>query len=235
MKFILPKQYTGKIVKKEKLAKFVIKLTLESNKPLVFRAGQYASLIIGQYRRPVSFATPPDVALFEFLLDISPGGIASRWCEQVKTGDTIDFLSPYGQFILETNNRPRILIATGTGIAPFKAQLLKDQMKQITFLYFGASPKLHQKMDKEFESITMRQPHFEFIPVCHKPSAGWYGVVGHVVDVVLVRTKNISQYDFYVCGGPDLIEEAMSKLAVRKILRERIHIEQFTNHQISYI
>src|SRR3990167_1511722 len=97
---VIPRQYTGLVTATARLSPKIIVVQLNPSQPVAYTAGQYASFLIDGARRPLSFATPATYPYLEFIVDVSPGGIASRYVEQLQPHDTVTMLSPYGRFTI---------------------------------------------------------------------------------------------------------------------------------------
>lgn len=224
----LPQEYNARLTRKQQLTPTVLHLTFEATKPLLYQPGQYASLLIATNRRPMSFATPAQGTHGEFLVDISPGGIASRWAQEIEPGHTLRFLSPYGQFTLnQETSRARVFIATGTGIAPIRAQLQADTLRLPTTLIFGTRTSTLRFFDNEFATFSRKAPNFTFLPVSKVPAPAWSGKVGHVANIALSHVANIAQAMVYICGSPTLVQETKAMLVDHGVLANQIHTERF--------
>lgn len=214
----MPHQHEARLVQKYALNPTVLHLMFESQEKLTYQPGQYASLIIGNHRRLMSFATPPAGTRGEFLIDTSPGGVASRWAENLTPNETFVFLSPYGRFTVEEQAlNPRVFIATGTGIGPIRAQLLASDFRIQTTLIFGTHDSSVRFFDHEFETLANRYPAFTFLPVSRQ----------NVAEIALQYIPNLAQSIFYICGGPTRVKETVQILEHQGIPASQIRTEQF--------
>ncbi|HZP16706.1 MAG TPA: FAD-dependent oxidoreductase, partial [Terriglobales bacterium] len=89
-------------------------------------------------------SAPSENSRFALCLNRVQDGFMSNLLCDMKEGDEIDCQGPFGDFILRPPMRDTVFIATGTGIAPFRAMLhwlLRDparhQGKQL-WLIFGS-------------------------------------------------------------------------------------------------
>lgn len=228
----IPKRYTTYLVAKRQLTSTVYSLLFQATKSLIYQPGQYASWIIGPHRRPMSFAVPPAGTRTEFIVDISLGGVASHFIQTLKTGDKLEFLAPYGRFVLDPSDTlPRLFLATGTGIAPIRAQLLADDSKSKAILVFGARLPSHRFLDHELAVLAQQKRNLTFIPVCLHHSPEWSGAVGHVVQVAVSSLKQLENHIVYVCGSPQFVTETTGFLIAHGLPRQHIKSEQYTVSQ----
>lgn len=224
---ILPQKYTAKVVKKEQISPKVRWVQLTTDRPIDFAPGQYASFLINNNRRLLSFASLPTDLLIDFVVDISPGGVASQYVLNLKPGDTVQMLAPYGRFIVQTNHqRPYLFIATGAGIAPIRSQL-KAILGRPATLIFGNHSEEYLLFADEWQELAEQLANFTFIPVLSEPSAAWAGERGLVTEAAPRQIPNLAEHDVYVCGSPAMIKDMLAVLAAHQVPLEHIHAEQF--------
>lgn len=225
----IPTHFTAHLVTREQLTATVLRLVFDTTQPLDYEPGQYASWLIGSQRRPMSFAAPPNGTRVEFLVDVSPGGLASQFSQQLTQGAQLAFLAPYGQFVIDrADKRPRLFVATGTGIAPIRAQLFADTSTQQTRLVFGTQSAQQRFLDHEFKALADRRPNFTFEPVCRNPDANWSGTIGHAAEVAINGIDGVRNCAIYICGSPEFVTEATQAFIRQGLPSEQLHTEQYT-------
>ncbi len=100
----------------------------EALNKLAFLPGQYVNLGIpgsGQ-TRAYSFSSLQRDGEVSFLIRNVPGGLMSSFLTgMAKAGDSMSLAGPLGSFYLRDIRRPLLLLAGGTGLAPFTAMLEK--------------------------------------------------------------------------------------------------------------
>lgn len=224
---VLPQQYTGTVIRQEAISPKVRVLQLQPDRPIPFAAGQYASFLINNSRRPLSFASLPTDKLIDFVVDISPGGVASQCVQNLKPGDSVQMLAPYGRFIIQINHqRPYLFIATGVGIAPIRSQI-KAVIGRTVTLVFGNHNEEYLLFPEEWRKLVEEQPNFTFIPVLSEPSEAWQGERGLVTEVTPRRIANLAECDVYVCGSPAMVKDTLAILQQHGVPSEYIHTEKF--------
>ncbi|MEX1997951.1 MAG: FAD-binding oxidoreductase [Candidatus Andersenbacteria bacterium] len=228
----IPRLEQGRLTAHHQLTPKIIVIQIISDKPVSYLPGQYASFLINEQRRPLSYATPPQYPYLEFVVDISPGGVASQFVQNLAPGDPVTFMSPYGRFLVEhESKRPLLFIATGSGIGPIRAQILaelaRDPALPMTLL-FGNQDEHYFFFDDEFTELAHIHPHFTFIPVCSEPSDVWAGERGLVTAVTPRRVKNLSEHAAYICGTPAMVKDTLAMLREHGLPEAHLHTEQFT-------
>lgn len=229
MAVTIPREYQASVVVNTQLTPKIFWLTLAPTQAIPYVAGQYGSFLIDAARRPLSFATPSGGNL-EFVVDISPAGIASQYVEHLRVGDAVKLMAPYGQFVMQPSTRPLVFIAAGSGIGPIRAMIL-DLLNQppaepIT-LFFGNRAPEHMFFLEEFAALATRFPTFTFIPASSVVGAGWTGAVGHISDVATEHNKALAGSEVYVCGGPVMVAATLAMLAAQGVPPTQIHTEKF--------
>jgi CDP-4-dehydro-6-deoxyglucose reductase len=180
-----------------------------------FRPGQYIC-VAGEDGRlhPFSIANAPreDGTLELHIGRIPNGRFTSYVHEQLRPRDIVRFEGPFGEFGLSDSvERPAILLAGGTGIAPIKAMLeslLPAGKTRALHLYWGSRRKEGFYAIEDIPaSICAR-----VAPVLSEPQApdDWPGRVGFVHRAALEDFPDMSSCDVYVCGSRGLIDAAFA-------------------------
>lgn len=229
---LIPKEYAVTIKEKTTLYPFTIHLKVTSETPIPFRPGQYASFLMGNFRRPFSFASLPTEEHMEFIIGYGEQGATKPFIEPLKVGDSFKLLAPYGQFVLdEQDTRPLLFIAGGTGIAPIHGlikQALDTAMSQPVILYFANHNEERLYYKQEFEKFAQDYPNFSFRPVLSKPDTTWRGKKGLVTAIIPQNIPNPAGYTAYVCGSPSFVMDVLARLKASGVPKEQIHSERFT-------
>ena len=95
---------------------------------LGFLPGQYATIEVPDtgLQRAYSFSSGVRMGQVSFLIRNVPGGLMSGFLkDRARPGDAITLSGPFGSFYLRHIQRPVLMLAGGTGLAPFLAMLDK--------------------------------------------------------------------------------------------------------------
>jgi len=196
---------------------------------LEFTPGQFVSFTAQvngkEITRAYSLAAAPSGSnRFELCLNLVSDGHISPCLFAMQPGGTIAMRPPLGMFVLRHPEREALFIATGTGIAPFRAMLqahLTAGSPPITLL-FGA--RHHVLYRAEFEELAHRIPQFRFWPTLSRPDPTWTGRSGHVQVHLTEAIAGRRDVDVYLCGLKQMVDD------VRSILKEM----GFDRKQVSY-
>ena len=103
----------------------LLRITVETDDPVGFAAGQYISVRYQDTTRVYSIASSPTRTELEFCVGRVPGGqMTSDLAVELEAGDTVTLRGPYGDLLLAPPSpRDVVFLATGTGVAPFKSMI----------------------------------------------------------------------------------------------------------------
>ena len=201
---------------------------------LPFIPGQFVSFsaeVNGkEITRAYSLAAGPCASnQFELCLNLVPDGHISKLLFAMQPGDTIAMRAPLGMFVLRNPEREALFIATGTGIAPFRAMLqahLQTGSPPITLL-FGVRYESTILYRAEFEQMAEQFPQFRFWPTLSRPEPGWTGRSGHVQTHLTEAIGSRRDVDVYLCGLKLMVDEVRSILKGMGLDRKQIFYEKY--------
>ncbi len=213
-------------------------LTLDSEEPLEFHAGQYVDIRIpdSESTRAFSMANTPAVAdRLEFMIKMYPGGQFSGLLkDRLAPGHELQVKGPFGVFILrEHSDADLIFIGGGAGMAPIWSLLNsmaeRGIERNVTY-YYGARTRKDLFHVDELEALSERLPNFRFVPALSEPSEEdeWDGEVGVITDVVDRLEGDLSGFEGYLCGPPPMIDAAIPVLGAHGLPEAKIFYDKFT-------
>ena len=213
-----------------------------------FKAGQFVTLglqIPGEDKmtyRAYSISSPPEEKrYFELYIKLAREPVMGKLTSalfDLKVGDSLYWRKPAGAFTLEDrkadgsiDTRRLVLVASGTGLAPFVSYSLHLQnagSKRRLILLHGAKNVQELGYRSVFESME-KAGSLVYLPTVSRPgdelSRGWPGHTGRV-ESLLVRNegesileKSIGQQVtpensfFYVCGYQGTIDSVVGVLS----------------------
>ena len=230
----LPKFQLAKILECKILAGKFHKFIFETESPLIYKPGQYIGIKVANTRiNCYSVATNEGKNKFGLLIDTSPGGIGSKYFENLRVGDKISFLGPFGTFIFKPNDSLKhiLFLGTGSGCAPLRSMIdwalkVEHVKTQITF-YLGLRYQTDIFWQDYFEKLSEDYPNFKFGLVLSKPNELWQGKKGHITDFINQDFPDTSGLAAYLCGNKLMIEEGVKILISKGLAKEKIYTEKF--------
>lgn len=183
-------------------------------------------------KKPYSISSPPYWKdKIELCIKRVDGGYVSNWFFQLKVGDRIEFTGPKGVFkIKEPIPDHLIFAATGSGIAPLRAQfheLLHQGYTGRISLVFGNRYEDEILYEEELKSLAKKYPNFEYIPVISRPKE-WQGEKGYVQDIIRKNFSNPEGIEVYICGLIPMVNDLKACLLEVGYAKEAIHFEKWT-------
>ena len=200
--------------------------------PLDFVPGQFIQVHFhyadgAAAKRSYSLAAVHDHTLgpgeaVEIAVSYIPGGAATALFEGLPEGDKVDASGPYGRFCLMPGdqNRRYLLIATGTGVTPYRAML--PQLEALiaergieVVLLFGARTPEELLYGEDFYAFAAKHPQFRFVPCFSRemPEQPHADVRhGYVQQHLAEFAPNAVTDIAYLCGNPNMVDACFETL-----------------------
>jgi len=196
---------------------------------LDFQPGQFASLTAEINGKPITrayslAAAPRGDNQFEICLNLVQDGIFSPYLFELQPGDTVELKGILGTFQWREPATDSILVATGTGIVPFRA-LLQDPRsaaRSLTLIYGARHAESLLWLD-EFQS----RPGLRFIPTVTRPNAEWTGATGRVQPLLLEALAGRTDVQVYVCGLKEMVDSVRALCKEHGLDRRQIIYEKY--------
>ena len=167
---------------------------------------------------------------FELCLNRVQDGLFSPHLFALQPGDTVDMKGPLGYFTWRYPVTDSVLVATGTGIAPFRAMLqaffAAGGDKHVTLVY-GCRFEASLLYREEFEQMAREHPNFDFRPTLTQPSENWHGRIGRVQGHVVQAVGDRRHFDIYVCGMKAMVDDMRARLKDLGFDRRQIIVEKY--------
>lgn len=187
-------------------------------------------------KRSYSIAnSPQEDNLIEFAAGYFAGGPGTDLLFNLKPDDTIQASGPYGRLTLKKDNPKRyILVATSTGITPYRAMLteLRQRMQHSALevvIVQGVQKREELLYVKEFSAFAAEMPNASFRACLSREEQRDlvpYESSGYVQHLLPQLNLNPEQDFVYLCGNPGMIDDAFNYLkehgfAIQQIVREK--------------
>ncbi len=212
-----------------------------------FEAGKYIQLVIPPYnkikgstQRAYSMSSrPSDKHHIEVLVRLVPGGIATTYVhEQLKVGQKLDLIGPFGDFRRSNSDSIMLCVAGGSGMAPFKSMLYdmleNGELDREVWYFFGARTTKDMFYMDEMRALEKKLPNFHFVPALSEPQDGddWDGPTGLITDVLDTYLKeHINSegkvLEGYLCGSPGMIDACNNVMNNNGVIQENVYYDKF--------
>ncbi|HPF27836.1 MAG TPA: FAD-binding oxidoreductase [Steroidobacteraceae bacterium] len=242
------KTLPARIARLERLGPDVMRLSLRlpAVEPLRFQAGQYLDILLdGGRRRSFSIASPPhDADLIELHVRLSPGGGFSEWLfREAQVGALLKVEGPIGQFIYQDSERPKLLVAGGTGFAPIKSILRHVLERRLPGMprsarhlqVFWGARTFGDLYELDLLAQWMaKHPELTVTPVLSDPPRSTSDqpesrryLHGVVHQAVLAAGLPLADFDIYAAGPPAMIDAIRTEFPVAGALVDHLYFDSF--------
>jgi len=228
----------AQIARVDQLSPSVRGIALESvDGPLDFEAGQWINLEVptagGSQKRAYSIASAPGARLIELAVTLVPEGVLSPVLHELEVGAEVTLDGPHGFFTRdrELAERPTLMVATGTGLAPLRSMLLANRESRgvpppITLL-FGCRTEDDILWRDELEDLA-RARRMKLEVTLSRPAPGWAGRRGYVQHHVPELARELGQPHVFICGLNRMVSE------VRQVCKQELGLTRTSLHSERY-
>jgi len=207
---------------------------LVARNPEATRRNNYSLASNQQLERTLRFnvriATPPPGQ------DCLPG-VGSAYVFNLKPGDVVSAIGPFGDFHIKPTQREMVYIGGGAGMAPLRAHLSfllesEKTARKISYWY-GARSKQEIFYSDFFENLAREHSNFRFHPALSSPlpEEDWQGYTGFIHEVVhrqyLESHTNPKTVEYYLCGPPMMIKACVKVLSELGVPPNQIAYDEF--------
>ncbi len=214
----IPPQHYDQILKvkaRQVLSDYVTELSLETENPWIYKPGQYLNIEIPSSEKmklPFSIANAPGTSLLKLHFQILAAQKNRELLLQCLKADQLHAEGPQGQAYLRNSSRPLLLVAGGSGFAPFSAileHLFQTASSREIFLYWGGRKPEFLYAHEKLLSLQKTFPRLHYTPVISEPSeTAWFGRCGLVHHAVLEDHPNLSAFEAYLAGPYEMVKVA---------------------------
>jgi ferredoxin-NADP reductase len=216
----------------------------EGGEAFHFQAGQWVSLRFPlkdkkghPLQRAYSIASPPKgTPRFELAVTHVDAGPGSEYLHAMKPGAVLEARGPQGTFVRPLKApAPALFVATGTGLAPFRAMVhaaIAAGRTERMWVLFGVRTPQDILWEDELRALEKTHPFFRLEVTLSRPPPEWTGRRGHVQEHVRALWGELSALspppDVWMCGVKKMV------LEVRDVFRKELGLERARVHVESY-
>lgn len=211
---------------------FALRMSVANRSELAFLPGQYVNVAVPgtDESRSYSFANGTEEDELSFLIRNTPGGVMTTYlADRCAVGDELELTGPMGSFFLREADRPLLLLAGGTGLAPILSMLrsLCSGDERDVHLIYGVS-KVDDLVGLDtLESFAKDKENFTFDTVVSDADSG-HPHVGYVTSLMGAEQLRGGEIDVYLCGPPPMVDSVRSHLDDLGTTPVNFYYEKFT-------
>lgn len=218
----------------EKLSPTTVRLAVEApaGGTLAFLPGQYVNITVpgSEETRSYSFSCVSGSDELEFLVKLTPGGLMSTYLsDTAAVGDKISFTGPHGSFFLREAQRPALLLAGGTGLAPILSILrtmAAESSTRSVHLVYGVGTDDDVVQLDELAGLASELDGFTWDHCVSDPSTTAANK-GYVTTLLNDAHLNGGDVAVYLCGPPPMVEAVRTHFTEAGIEPTGFYYEKF--------
>jgi ferredoxin-NADP reductase/MOSC domain-containing protein YiiM len=190
--------------------------------------------------RSYSLSGPLSTERYRISVKIEANGAAGTYLrEHVRVGDALDVSSPRGSFILQSGERPLVLLSAGIGATPLLAMLyslaLARSTRQVLWMY-AARDREHHPFAAEVRRLLLALTHGRSYVCYSRPGSRDqmgkdFDVTGHLSRSLFDEAGVSQESDVYLCGPNRFMADMKEALATLGVAAGRIHVEIFNGSE----
>ncbi|WP_407176539.1 MOSC domain-containing protein [Bradyrhizobium sp. STM 3562] len=190
--------------------------------------------------RSYSLSGPLSTEYYRISVKIEPNGAAGTYLrEHVCLGDVLDVSSPRGSFILQSAERPVVLLSAGIGATPVLAMLhalAEAQSTRRVLWLHAARDRQHHPFATEVRRLMPALAHGRSYVCYSRPGprdrkGEDFDAIGHLSRSVFDEVGIPTEADVYLCGPVRFMGDMKQALAAMNVAPERIHVEIFNGSE----
>lgn len=214
----------------------------DDGKPLDYIPGQFITFMFEGSdkvkRRSYSIASIPGQGeTIDITISYVEGGIGSEALFNMQPGESFAAMGPAGRLIMQDDPQTKryVLVATGTGVAPYRAMLpeiakrLTEQPGFSIELFLGVQYRQDLLYAEDFRAFAEQYERFRFHAYLSRETTELAddehkGYVQHGFEQLSLQPDADI---VYLCGNPDMIDDAFALLLEKGFATKDIRREKY--------
>lgn len=220
-----------RISNSERIGSHIQKVTLSFPSKIAkpFQIGSYILPMIGGCVPRAYSVVESDTKHCTIIVSFSSRGVGARFFEAAQTGESVKVYGPFDDYPYRYGTgRPKIFMATGTGVAPF-IRMVPEALGEghACALVLGVPHEEDIPYRDYFEQIAKQNDDFQFYPILSRPAPAWKGGRGYVTQQIGENAEAFRSSDVYVCGVPPMVANTCKELKKAAVPKDQIFIQKF--------
>lgn len=232
---MLPLRYS--VANINHLTKTHLQLIIEPiAKPLLYEAGQYLKILYPNNElMPFSMANSP-AKNHQIELHIRVANddlLTQRFVQSLNLTRSLTIVGPFGDCQYKNNRQPLLLLAAGTGFAPAKAiieKLISSNPNQECHLYWTVKYTEDFYLAELPKTWQASLKNFHYVPISTQAMNNENK--NNILDLIKADFVNLSSYQVYVFGPPDLAIDTFKLLVKKGLRKENFFTDVLSRDQI---
>jgi 3-phenylpropionate/trans-cinnamate dioxygenase ferredoxin reductase subunit len=202
-----------------------------------FEPGQFAWIRLSRStlaeEHPFTIASSAHLDATEFT--IRAAGDFTKQIARLTPGSSVWVDGPHGAFTNDSGPAAAgfVLIAAGVGITPMMSMLRtaahRGDPRPYRLIVVASKPE--DLLFREEFALQRRYLDLDVTEVLRRPAPGWSGPTGglgpEVLSIALAGLGDPGELDYFICGPPAMVTDAVDLLDAIGVASARVHTEQF--------
>jgi ferredoxin-NADP reductase/MOSC domain-containing protein YiiM len=190
--------------------------------------------------RSYSLSGPLSTERYRISVKIEPNGAAGAYLRaHVRVGDVLDVSAPRGSFVLQSGERPVVLLSAGIGATPVLAMLhalaAAGSTRQVLWLHAARDGEHHPfagEIRRLVPTLTRGRLYICYSrPDARDELARDFDAAGRLSRAVFDKVGIPRDADVYICGPTRFMADMKEALASVGVAPDRIHVELFNGSE----
>jgi len=161
----------------------------------------------------------------------TPGIVSNYLHDGLRLGDEVTLYAPAGDFYLQDNSKPKVLISAGVGLTPMQAMLESLVVSSGADNYFlHACENVAQHSFKKRQTDLAQQGKVSN-HIWYKSESDESALHGFMDISTIADQLPLTEADFYLCGPVGFMQFAKQQLVTLGVENDCIHYEVFGPHE----
>ncbi len=232
-------RYETTCIEKKLIATDVYQLRFIKPEGFAYSAGQFVLFdtphvddLSTTEPRAYSIASMQDEEDLLFVIKLKDGGRFSEFLRQkLDVGTEMTFVGPLGFFTPTLNDHAKMLIGTGTGIAPLRAHLrffAQHEYSHVVHVLFGVRESTDLFWVDELKALGSTLPSFSLhlcLSAKHINNDHYHGRVSALLPSLITDALTT---DVSLCGNPAMVKELKTQcIDALQIPKKQVHGEGY--------
>lgn len=214
----------------------ILEVALATEGPLDYRAGQFITVMkeSGEGRSYSLASVPGEDEVLRLHVRRLPGGRVSGWIhDEWRVGQSVAIRGPGGDCLYAPGQpeQPLLLIGTGSGLAPLYG-IVRDALRQghtgPIRLFHGSRDRHGLYLVDALRELVRSYPQFDYVPCLSGPDRTPGHAPGRVHDVALTEIPDLKGWRVFLCGHPEMVQQAQMRAYLAGASLAEIHADAFT-------
>jgi ferredoxin-NADP reductase/MOSC domain-containing protein YiiM len=230
----------AKVVREDKAVASIYLAAADGGPLPPAQAGQYLTLRLTGAGTPVpvrsySLSSSPDSGVYRISVKREPRGVASGYLNHsIRPGAVLDVAAPRGEFVLDDDTGPVLLISAGIGVTPVLSmlhQLAAARSERDIWWLYGARGPAEHPFKTETRKLLAGLPHAReqvyYSAATPAQCRTAHAAAGRLTREALAALAIPADAAAYICGPASFMTDMQDALTALGLDSARLHTELF--------